>query len=311
MALITCPDCGKQHSDLAVACPECGRPKAATTPEERMAGLLAVARPPAQPSEAAGASGCGWIGAILFLLVVVGFVCFGGFGSEETSSAPSQSDRSRSCESAACQLASVEALHELNEMSPEVQAASSTLSSLGGKFVLSPRVVAGMGTAAAQATGLQLSGLDMLEAIDRAFATGSADGLNTALAMQVILVKKGASIDEAAAQAAASLGFKRTNPSANVLPGSQPKQTVNTKSIVGKWVVESQSGSTGYQMTYRSNNTVSSKMYGSEFEGTWKHLGNGRYHVEPSAPGDYTVLKNGRLEQWDGQGFIRRFKRAD
>ena len=26
MALITCPDCGKEHSDQAVACPQCGRP---------------------------------------------------------------------------------------------------------------------------------------------------------------------------------------------------------------------------------------------------------------------------------------------
>lgn len=27
MALVTCPDCGKQHSDAAPACPECGRPQ--------------------------------------------------------------------------------------------------------------------------------------------------------------------------------------------------------------------------------------------------------------------------------------------
>ena len=26
MALITCPDCQRQVSDLAVACPQCGRP---------------------------------------------------------------------------------------------------------------------------------------------------------------------------------------------------------------------------------------------------------------------------------------------
>jgi hypothetical protein len=26
MALINCPDCGKEHSDQAVACPQCGRP---------------------------------------------------------------------------------------------------------------------------------------------------------------------------------------------------------------------------------------------------------------------------------------------
>lgn len=26
MALIACPDCGKEHSDQAVACPQCGRP---------------------------------------------------------------------------------------------------------------------------------------------------------------------------------------------------------------------------------------------------------------------------------------------
>lgn len=34
MALIKCPDCGKQVSDQAVACPNCGHPIAKTSPSE-------------------------------------------------------------------------------------------------------------------------------------------------------------------------------------------------------------------------------------------------------------------------------------
>jgi hypothetical protein len=30
MPLITCPDCGKEHSDQALSCPQCGRPNKAT-----------------------------------------------------------------------------------------------------------------------------------------------------------------------------------------------------------------------------------------------------------------------------------------
>lgn len=33
MTLISCPDCGKEISDLAPACPSCGRPIKATTIE--------------------------------------------------------------------------------------------------------------------------------------------------------------------------------------------------------------------------------------------------------------------------------------
>ncbi len=33
MALVTCPDCGKKHSDQASACPQCGRPNAAPKPQ--------------------------------------------------------------------------------------------------------------------------------------------------------------------------------------------------------------------------------------------------------------------------------------
>lgn len=37
MALITCPDCGKEHSDQAVACPQCGRPNQPLTPKTESA----------------------------------------------------------------------------------------------------------------------------------------------------------------------------------------------------------------------------------------------------------------------------------
>lgn len=34
MALITCPDCGKEFSDQAAACPNCGRPHSLNKPTE-------------------------------------------------------------------------------------------------------------------------------------------------------------------------------------------------------------------------------------------------------------------------------------
>lgn len=40
MALIRCPDCGKEFSDAAAACPNCGRPNATPTPAPRKTGCF-------------------------------------------------------------------------------------------------------------------------------------------------------------------------------------------------------------------------------------------------------------------------------
>ena len=39
MGLITCPDCGFEHSDLAPACPKCGRPKQSSGPSSNTSNL--------------------------------------------------------------------------------------------------------------------------------------------------------------------------------------------------------------------------------------------------------------------------------
>lgn len=60
MPLVTCPDCGKEHSDAAPACPNCGRPHAQTS--------VPTASPaaPSDPKKAtASQAGC-------LLLILVG-----------------------------------------------------------------------------------------------------------------------------------------------------------------------------------------------------------------------------------------------
>lgn len=42
MALIECPDCGRQVSDVAPACPGCGRPMHATVIEQTNKSIKAV-----------------------------------------------------------------------------------------------------------------------------------------------------------------------------------------------------------------------------------------------------------------------------
>lgn len=63
MALVKCPDCGKDFSDLAAACPNCGRPH------------RAAAQPDRSPTPAAEKrrTGCTTIGcAVLILFAVIG-----------------------------------------------------------------------------------------------------------------------------------------------------------------------------------------------------------------------------------------------
>ncbi len=40
MALVTCPDCGKEVSDRAPACPGCGAPIATSTPKRKKGGRV-------------------------------------------------------------------------------------------------------------------------------------------------------------------------------------------------------------------------------------------------------------------------------
>lgn len=59
MALITCPDCGREISDQAAACPNCGRP--VTQPDADPAGLFTEVPPKRDPSFLK------FIGTLLFL----------------------------------------------------------------------------------------------------------------------------------------------------------------------------------------------------------------------------------------------------
>lgn len=63
MALIRCPDCGREVSDAAPACPQCGRPSAQPAPPP-------LVQPADTPLEAWG---CKYplYGVIVVLLVVV------------------------------------------------------------------------------------------------------------------------------------------------------------------------------------------------------------------------------------------------
>jgi 4-hydroxy-3-methylbut-2-en-1-yl diphosphate synthase IspG/GcpE len=67
MALIACPDCGRQVSDQALACPHCGRPlRSVQAPE----GLRREAR-----SLQSLTTGCGCL-VLLFVLAVLGVIVF-------------------------------------------------------------------------------------------------------------------------------------------------------------------------------------------------------------------------------------------
>lgn len=55
MALVACPDCGTQVSDLAPACPRCARPVAAPLPQ-RPQHVIVRSKPEAQVTQLIG--GC-------------------------------------------------------------------------------------------------------------------------------------------------------------------------------------------------------------------------------------------------------------
>jgi len=77
MALITCPDCGKEHSDLAKACPNCGRPNG--TQEAEKEKSESVVKPAAEQKKGGG-SGCLTVLGIMFILpiplVAIGLVFY-------------------------------------------------------------------------------------------------------------------------------------------------------------------------------------------------------------------------------------------
>lgn len=58
MALIPCPDCGREVSDEASACPDCGRPVRVSSPQTVV--------------NVDNRSGCLTVLAILFLLLLLG-----------------------------------------------------------------------------------------------------------------------------------------------------------------------------------------------------------------------------------------------
>lgn len=67
MALIACPDCGRQVSDQALACPQCGRPlRSMPSPE----GLRREAR-----FLQSLTTGCGCL-VLLFVFAAVGVIVF-------------------------------------------------------------------------------------------------------------------------------------------------------------------------------------------------------------------------------------------
>ena len=64
MALMACPDCGRQVSDQALACPQCGRPFRSAEPPERL-------RREARFLQSL-TTGCGCL-LLLFVFAMVGF----------------------------------------------------------------------------------------------------------------------------------------------------------------------------------------------------------------------------------------------
>lgn len=78
MALIQCPDCGKEFSDQAAACPNCSRPNKA---------------PPPATEKKGGCLGRGCLG-LLLIFVVVGMITAVVGDSSKSSSAPSSTSAS-------------------------------------------------------------------------------------------------------------------------------------------------------------------------------------------------------------------------
>lgn len=82
MALIECPDCRKQISEVAPACPNCGRPQGAFAPSSSAPVSVSHSNPPVKVSETSkettdavkGCFGC-------FGLIVIGSILFSVFTS--------------------------------------------------------------------------------------------------------------------------------------------------------------------------------------------------------------------------------------
>lgn len=71
MALIICPECGKEISDTARSCPNCGYPITAKENEENLTTSAAVGEIPKKKfSSKAIAIGC------LIIAIIIGVVCF-------------------------------------------------------------------------------------------------------------------------------------------------------------------------------------------------------------------------------------------
>jgi hypothetical protein len=74
MALVKCPDCGKEHSDSAAACPNCARPVKPPPPPARRFDYDAALWPPAQSAPRMkrnfGWANAAWLALIIFALIV-------------------------------------------------------------------------------------------------------------------------------------------------------------------------------------------------------------------------------------------------
>jgi zinc-ribbon domain len=66
MALVTCPDCGKEISDQAPACPSCGRPR-----EPAGVPVATPVAPPARKTSLTKPAGC-FLQVLGFFLLLVG-----------------------------------------------------------------------------------------------------------------------------------------------------------------------------------------------------------------------------------------------
>ena len=74
MALIDCPDCGTQVSDMAAACPNCARPIAKNTPVQPNPAPVATP-PPVAPVASGGVLGwLKWVGGGVLAAVVIGAI---------------------------------------------------------------------------------------------------------------------------------------------------------------------------------------------------------------------------------------------
>ncbi len=84
MALITCPDCGKQHSDAAPACPSCGRPTGAMSASRSKPQTVEVKK-----KTSPLAMGCLTIIAVVFGLYLIGSLSESSGGSSSGGSGAS------------------------------------------------------------------------------------------------------------------------------------------------------------------------------------------------------------------------------